>query len=260
MHHTLGGKVVVVTGSARGMGAEHARELVAAGAKVVVTDVLDQEGRALVKTLGAGALYTHLDVTSEDDWAETMARANAMFGRIDALVNNAGVLTHGTLETLDRAAWQRTLDINVTGAWLGMRAVLPSLRTAGGGSIVNVSSTAGLVGYAGLGAYVASKWALRGLTKTAALEFARDRVRVNLLHPGPIRTPMIANVPESVAAHQAIPRIGEPEEVTAMLLFLLADATYSTGHEFVVDGGATLGSVDDVLAGVPNGHGTRATP
>jgi len=247
MQHSLMGKVVVVTGGARGMGAEHARGLVACGAKVVIADVLDVEGRAVAKGLGAPAMYAHVDVTREEDWSEAIARTNAAFGRIDALVNNAGVLTHGRIDALDRAAWQRTLDVNVTGAWLGMRAALPSLRKAGGGSIVNVSSTAGLVGYAGLGAYVASKWALRGLTKSAALELARDRIRVNLIHPGPIRTPMIASVPDSVAARQPIARIGEPAEVTAMLLFLLADATYSTGHEFIGDGGAILGSVDDVL-------------
>jgi 3alpha(or 20beta)-hydroxysteroid dehydrogenase len=139
--------------------------------------------------------------------------------------------------------FQRTIDINLTGCWLGMKAVIPSMRKAGGGSIVNIASTAGLQGYANLGAYVASKWGLRGLTKTAALELAPLNIRVNSIHPGPIRTPMIDGLGDDLAAAQPIKRIGEPAEVTQMLLFLLADATYSTGHEFIIDGGAVIGQV-----------------
>lgn len=244
MRNSLTGQVVLVTGAARGMGAEHVRELVAAGAKVVATDVLDDEGRALVADLGDAAVYVHHDVTSDADWVAAIASAEATFGPVQHLVNNAGIVTFGTLEQMDPAVFRRTIDINLTGCWLGMHYTVPSIRRAGGGSIVNISSTAGLQGYANLGAYVASKWGLRGLTKAAALELGPLGIRVNSIHPGPIRTPMIAGLDAStIAAAQPIARVGEPEEVTAMLLYLLADATYSTGHEFIVDGGAVIGQV-----------------
>lgn len=255
MRNSIEGQVVVVTGAARGMGGEHVRGLVAAGARVVATDVLDDEGRALVAELGistdsAGeAEYTHLDVTDADGWADTIAFAEATYGPVSHLVNNAGIVTFGPIEHASIDDWRRTLDINLTGAWLGMRAAIPSIRRAGGGSIVNISSTAGLVGFANLGAYVASKWGLRGLTKSAALELARDGIRVNLIHPGPIRTPMTAGMGDEISAAQPIARMGEPAEVTSMLLYLIADATYSTGHEFVVDGGAIVGTTVPVTPG-----------
>jgi 3alpha(or 20beta)-hydroxysteroid dehydrogenase len=244
MKNSLAGHVVLVTGAARGMGAEHVRGLVAAGAKVVATDILDAEGRALVEGLGGAAIYLHHDVTSEADWAAAVARAESEFGPVKHLVNNAGVVTFGSVEGTEPAVFRRTLEINLTGCWLGMHFAVPSIRRAGGGSIVNISSTAGLQGYANLGAYVASKWGLRGLTKAAALELGPLGIRVNSIHPGPIRTPMIAGLDaDSLAASQPLARVGEPEEVTAMLLYLLADATYSTGHEFIIDGGAVIGQV-----------------
>jgi len=244
MNQGLANQVVLVTGSARGMGAEHAEELVALGAKVIVADVLEREGRALADKIGRGAAFVPLDVTDAAAWQRAISFAEETFGPVRHLVNNAGVLTYGSLESLDERAFRRTIDINLTGAWLGMRASLPSLRRAGGGSIVNVASTAGLVGYAHFGAYVASKWGLRGLTKTAALELAREGIRVNLLHPGPIRTPMIEGLDAHLVDTQPIDRVGEPHEVTAMLLFMLTEATYSTGCEFVIDGGATLGQLE----------------
>lgn len=244
MRNSLEGHVVLVTGGARGMGAEHVRELVAAGARVVATDVLDDEGQALVAGLGEAAAYHHHDVTVDTDWVAAVEFAETTFGPVRHLVNNAGVVTFGTIEATDPAAFRRTLDINLTGCWLGMHYTIPSIKRAGGGSIVNISSTAGLQGYANLGAYVASKWGLRGLTKTAALELGPLGIRVNSIHPGPIRTPMIAGLDAStLAAAQPIARVGEPEEVTDLLLYLLADATYSTGHEFIVDGGAVIGQV-----------------
>lgn len=241
MQGSLTDQVVLITGGARGMGAEHARQLVGVGAKVMITDVLDAEGRALADELGDNATYLHLDVTDEAQWREVVAATEVTFGPVEHLVNNAGIVTFAPIEAMSLAEWQRTIDINLTGCWLGMHVTVPSIKRAGGGSIVNVSSTAGLQGYANIGAYVASKWGLRGLTKTAALELAPFGIRVNSIHPGPIRTPMTANLDASTMLAQPIARFGEPAEVTAMLLFVLADATYTTGHEFVIDGGAVVG-------------------
>lgn len=244
MRNSLEDKVVIVTGAARGMGAEHVRQLVRVGARVIATDVLDDEGQAVVASLGGRAAYQHHDVTNEAEWQAVVALAEKRFGPVTHLVNNAGVVTFGAIESTDPAVFRRTIDINLTGCWLGMHYTVPSIRRAGGGSIVNISSTAGLQGYANLGAYVASKWGLRGLTKAAALELGPHNIRVNSIHPGPIRTPMIAGLDaDAIAASQPIARVGEPEEVTALLLYLLADATYSTGHEFVIDGGAVIGQV-----------------
>lgn len=241
MTRSLQGAVALVTGAARGMGAEHVRGLVEAGAKVMATDVLDTEGEALAKELGDPVLYRHLDVTDPAQWADTVAATEAAFGPVSVLVNNAGIVTFGPIDDMPPETWQRTIDINLTGVWLGMHSVIPSMKRAGSGAIVNISSTAGLQGYANLGAYVASKWGVRGLTKTAALELGSSGITVNSIHPGPIRTPMIAGLGDDLAAGQPLARIGEPSEVTAMLLFILRDATYSTGHEFIVDGGAVVG-------------------
>jgi 3alpha(or 20beta)-hydroxysteroid dehydrogenase len=223
------------------MGAEHVRGLVAASARVVATDVLDDEGQALADGLGESVMYRHLDVVDADAWDTVVAQAEEAWGPVKVLVNNAGIVMFGPIDALSPADWQRTIDINLTGVFLGMRAVVPSMKRANGGAIVNISSTAGLQGYANLGAYVASKWGVRGLTKTAALELGAFGIRVNSIHPGPIRTPMIDGVDLSMVEGQPIARVGEPEEVTAMLLFILQDATYSTGHEFVIDGGTIIG-------------------
>ena len=247
---SLNGVVALVTGGARGMGAEHVRGLVRAGARVIATDVLDADGKALQAEITAASgdvmVYRHLDVTDDAGWAALVADVEATYGPIGVLVNNAGIVTFGSIDGLAVADWQRTIDINLTGVWLGMHHVVPSMKRAGSGCIVNISSTAGLQGYANLGAYVASKWGVRGLTKTAALELGSAGIRVNSIHPGPIRTPMIAGLPDDLAAAQPIARVGEPSEVTAMLLFILQEATYSTGHEFIVDGGAIIGSVTPI--------------
>jgi 3alpha(or 20beta)-hydroxysteroid dehydrogenase len=242
MSMSLEGAVAIVTGAARGMGAEHVRGLVGAGAKVVATDVLDELGNALAEELGPSVMYRHLDVTDPAGWETVVAQAEEAWGPVGVLVNNAGIVTFGSIEELSLQGWQRTIDINLTGVFLGMHTVVPSMKMAGQGAIVNISSTAGLQGYANLGAYVASKWGVRGLTKTAALELGSSNIRVNSIHPGPIRTPMIGGLSDDLAAAQPIARVGEPSEVTAMLLFILRDATYSTGHEFVIDGGAVVGS------------------
>jgi 3alpha(or 20beta)-hydroxysteroid dehydrogenase len=241
MSMSLDGAVAIVTGAARGMGAQHVRGLVGAGAKVVATDVLDEQGRSLADELGEAVMYRHLDVADAAGWETVVAQAEEAWGPVKVLVNNAGIVMFGPLDTLSPADWQRTIDINLTGVFLGMRAVIPSMRRANGGAIVNISSTAGLQGYANLGAYVASKWGVRGITKTAALELGPSNIRVNSIHPGPIRTPMTDGLDLESVAGQPIPRVGEPEEVTAMLLFILQEATYSTGHEFIVDGGTIVG-------------------
>ena len=241
MSMSLDGAVAIVTGAARGMGAQHVRGLVAAGAKVMATDVLDEQGRALADELGDSVMYRHLDVTDPADWETVVAQTEEAWGPVKVLVNNAGIVMFGPIEALAPDDWQRTIDINLTGVFLGMHAVVPSMKQANGGAIVNISSTAGLQGYANLGAYVASKWGVRGLTKTAAIELGPSNIRVNSIHPGPIRTPMTDGLDLAMVATQPIARIGEPEEVTAMLLFILQEATYSTGHEFIIDGGTVIG-------------------
>jgi 3alpha(or 20beta)-hydroxysteroid dehydrogenase len=244
-------RTVIVTGSARGMGASHARGFIAEGANVVIADVVDQEGRSLVDELGGRAIFSRLDVTSEADWAATVTAAENAFGPVSVLVNNAGIVHFARIADTEPADWSRVIDINLTGTYLGIRALASSMRKAGGGAIVNISSGAGMSGAFGLGAYVASKWGVRGLTKTAALELARDKIRVNSIHPGATRTTMAAQPDvEAVMAASvrglAIPRIAEPEELTRLVLFVASDeASFSTGSEFIADGGALLGPVPD---------------
>ena len=236
-------KCIVITGGARGIGAATARLLGSDGASILITDVLDEEGENLAESLGPHVHYHRLDVSSEANWEAAFAEAERLFGQVDGLFNNAGVVGFGSVTDCAPEDFRKIIDINLTGAFLGIRAAAPVLKSAGGGVIVNTSSTAGLQGYGGLAAYVASKWGLRGLTKAAALDLAADNIRVISLHPGPIRTPMTEDMPEDVAASQPIPRFGEPEEVARMVRFLFNEATYSTGSEFVIDGGAVTGQV-----------------
>jgi len=241
----LDGQVALITGGRRGMGAEHARLLAAHGAMVVVGDVLARDDTTADPELPPGnALYVPLDVTQEADWRRTVAAAENRFGPIGILVNNAAVYDRSPITDTELASWQRVLEVNLTGTFLGMKTTVPSMRRNGRGSIINISSTAGLAGMAGLGAYSASKWGVRGLTKTAALDLARDRIRVNSVHPGIIRTSMADGVsPERVSA-QPIDRWGQPDDVAQMVLFLAGeDSSYCTGSEFVVDGGSTTGSL-----------------
>ena len=246
-------RTVIITGGARGMGASHARGFIAEGANVVIADVLEKEGRTLADELGDHAIFFRLDVTSDKDWAATVAAAEYAFGPVAVLVNNAAIVRFGPLAETEPAAWRQVIDINLTGTYLGTRAVVPSMRKAGGGAIVNISSGAGFTATFGLAAYVSSKWAVRGLTKTAALELGHDNIRVNSIHPGAIRTPILAkDAPdaEEMAATMAgagvglsaIPRIAEPDEITRMVLFVASDeASFSTGSEFIADGGVLLG-------------------
>ena len=230
-------KVALISGAARGMGASHARLLAAEGARVVLGDVLDDEGRAVAEEIGDAARYVHLDVTSPDDWAAAVGLTLNAFGTLNVLVNNAGIVYRRRLRNLERERWQRVLDVNLTGTMLGMRAVIEPMTAAGGGSIINMSSIQAMRGTPGNHGYVASKWAIRGLTKSAALELAPNNIRVNSLHPGMIRTPMTAHMPEDLVS-SPLGRIGEPVEVSTFVLFLASDeSSFATGAEFVMDGG-----------------------
>lgn len=238
----LAGRSALVTGAAKGIGAAICRAFVAEGASVTAADIDDDAGQALAGELGEMAAYAHLDVSSPEGWRQAVAEAEARAGPLSILVNNAGFIGAGLIEDLDPALWSHVIAVNLGGTFLGMQAALPSMRRGGGGAIVNISSTAGLAGYPNRAAYVASKWGVRGLTKTAALEFARDNIRVNSVHPGPIRTDLTAGYAEDTWAAQAIPRFGEPEEVARMVTFIVADASFSTASEFIVDGGISAGA------------------
>lgn len=237
MAERLAGKVALVSGGARGMGASHVRSLVAEGAKVVFGDILDDEGKAVAAEVGEATRYLHLDVTKPEDWDAAVATALAEFGRIDVLVNNAGIINIGTLEDYALSEWQRILDINLTGVFLGIRAVVKPMKKAGRGSIINISSIEGMAGTIACHGYTATKFAVRGLTKSAALELGPSGIRVNSIHPGLIKTPMTEWVPEDIF-QSALGRAAEPKEVSNLVVYLASDeSSYSTGSEFVVDGG-----------------------
>ncbi|GAA3490374.1 glucose 1-dehydrogenase [Streptomyces cremeus] len=245
-NNDLTGKTVVITGGARGLGAAAARQAVAAGANVVITDVLDEEGAATAAELGERARFQHHDVTSEEDWARVAAYAVAEFGGIDGLVNNAGISTGQFLADESVEHFRKVLDINLTGVFIGMKAVIPAMRDSGGGSIVNISSAAGLMGLALTAGYGASKWGVRGLTKIGAVELGTQRIRVNSVHPGMTYTPMTASVGirqgEGNYPNTPMGRVGEADEIAGAVVFLLSDAaSYVTGAELAVDGGWTTG-------------------
>ena len=245
MTNRFDGKVVVITGGARGMGETHTRGFVAEGAKVVIADVLDDEGTALAAELGDAVRFQHVDVSKEADWISLMEFTEAEFGPISVMVNNAGIGGQGApVETATLEGWHRTLSINLDGVFLGTRAAITSMKKAGGGSIVNISSFAGLVATPFSSDYTTSKFAVRGFTKATAMEVASDNIRVNSVHPGYIRTPILGPLGEEVVVGKsAIKRMAQPEEVSKMVLFIASDdASYSTGSEFVVDGGWSAGS------------------
>jgi 3alpha(or 20beta)-hydroxysteroid dehydrogenase len=240
----LAGKVALISGGARGMGASHVRMLVAEGAKVVFGDILDDEGKAVAAEVDPNfqaARYVHLDVTKPDDWDAAVATALSEFGGIDVLVNNAGIINIGTIEDYAISEWQRILDINLTGVFLGIRAVVKPMKEAGRGSIINISSIEGMAGTIACHGYTATKFAVRGLTKSAAMELGPSGIRVNSIHPGLIKTPMTEWVPDDIF-QTALGRVGEPQEVSSLVVYLASDeSSYSTGSEFVVDGGTTAG-------------------
>ncbi|HEV7978466.1 SDR family oxidoreductase [Amycolatopsis sp.] len=238
----LASKVALVTGGASGIGLACARAIVAEGGKVMIGDVSDDAGRAVADDLGAAASYVHLDITSPADWADAVNAGLTTFGKLNVLVNNAGIITGGALGEYSLDDWRRIIDVNLTGVFLGMSACVGALKESAPSSIVNMSSVAGLQGAAGFHGYCASKWGIRGITKSAALELAPFGIRVNSVHPGTIRTPMTADVPESMADNSAFGRFGEAEEVANLVVYLASDrASFSTAAEFKVDGGESAG-------------------
>jgi len=237
----LDGKVAIITGAARGMGAAHARRFVAEGANVVLADVLDDQGEAVAKELGDAARYLHLDVRDRDRWDEIVAAAVAEFGRVDVLVNNAGIFRRESIETHSHELWDEVIGVNLTGIWNGTKAVIEAMKAAGGGSIINVSSTAGMTGYAYLPAYTTSKWGIRGLTKTTALDLGGYKIRANSVHPGFVRTPMTEDLGDNTA-NVALHRTAADTELCGLVLFLASDeAAFCTGAEFIADGGESAG-------------------
>jgi 3alpha(or 20beta)-hydroxysteroid dehydrogenase len=246
----LAGKVAIITGAAHGMGAAHARRFCAEGARVLLTDVAADEGRALAGELnhasdGCAAFAEH-DVSAEDGWAEVVAKAVEAFGGLDILVNNAGIHWTRSIEDETLAGFQRAIDVNLIGTFLGIRAVIAPLRARGGGSIINICSLAGTTGLGWHGAYGASKWGARGLSRTAANELGADGIRVNAVMPGAIETSMLPADREGLGdarfARLPLGRAGQPDEVSSLVVFLASDqSSYITGGEFAADGGSAAG-------------------
>ena len=236
-------KVVIITGAAQGMGETHARLCIVEGAKVVLTDINSEKGDALAKELGANAIFIKHDVTSEENWAHVVKATQDKFGQIDVLVNNAGITTSKSILDTSLDDYRKIIEINQVSVFLGMKAVIPAMKAAKQGSIINISSINGLVG--GAIGYTDSKFAVRGMTKAVALECASYGIRVNSIHPGVIATPMIMqgdtkDVVEAFAKSIPMKRVAQPEEVSGMVVFLASDdSSYSTGSEFIADGGLT---------------------
>jgi len=254
----LDGKVAIVTGGARGMGAATSRVFVAAGAKVAIADVLDDAGKALAEELGDNARFHHLDVTSERAWSEVVSRVEADLGPVDVLVNNAGILMFKGLMQTTLDDYRRVLEVNLVGEFLGIKAVAPGMIARGRGAIVNISSVDGMKGANGLAAYASSKWGVRGLTKVAAMELGHLGIRVNSVHPGGVDTAMTNY--EGLARETVnerfrnipLQRVGTPEEVARATLFLASDeSSYMAGAEIVVDGGMITGQYYPLFPGAP---------
>lgn len=239
-YQPLANRTAIVTGAAQGMGESFARKLAAAGANVVLSDINDALGRQVAADVGERALFVHHDVSSSADWQAVIAEAERAFGPVGVLVNNAGIAWFESLENSPEAEARRMIEVDQLGVFLGMQAIIPSMRKAGGGSIVNIASIASMKGTEGLTVYSACKWAVRGMTKCAALELGVDNIRVNAVHPGMIATAMTTDMEDP--QDQPLKRKGLPEEVAATVLFLASDeSAYTTGCDFVVDGGMTIG-------------------
>jgi 3alpha(or 20beta)-hydroxysteroid dehydrogenase len=239
----MDGKMAIISGGASGLGAATARMFAAEGAQVIIGDVDLERGETVAAELGERVAFQRLDVTRSDDWTAIVGQAERAFGPVTVLVNSAGIVKFLTMTDHTDADYRQVVDINQVGVFYGMRAVVPSMRSAGGGSIVNVSSSAGMQGYPGIFSYVASKWAVRGMTKAAALELAAQGIRVNSIHPGTIETPMTAGLDvEEQNAVVPMKRIGKAQEVAGLITYLASDeSSYTTGAEHVIDGGVLAG-------------------
>jgi len=236
----LDNKVAIVTGAARGMGAAHVRRFVKEGAKVVITDILEEDGKKLANELGENAIFIKHDVTNADDWKNVIQKAEETYGLVNILVNNAGIdVPEVSMEDYPEETYRKVIEVNQTSVFYGMKYIVPLMKKAGGGSIVNISSLAGIVGAYKKVAYTASKFAVRGMTKAAALELGDYGIRVNSVHPGFIRTPMTEHlINDELVKTFPLRKAGEPEDVTNLVLFLASDESrYSTGSEFIIDGG-----------------------
>ncbi|MCQ4146706.1 SDR family oxidoreductase [Rhodococcus qingshengii] len=255
MTQDLSGKIVLVTGGARGLGEAFARGIVAGNGRVVIGDLLDDDGRAVAESLGDAARYVHLDVTDPASWKSAAEYAVSEFGAINGLVNNAGISASGqTVAEEPLETFQRIIQINLVSVHTGIHTVVPFMKAAGGGSIVNISSAAGLMGMALTSGYGAAKWGVRGLSKIAAVELGRDKIRVNSVHPGMVLTPMTAptgiSLEEGAFPNNPYSRVGRPEELVGAVTYLLSDdASYTTGSEIAVDGGWTAGPSIEYIAG-----------
>ncbi|MDV7353264.1 SDR family oxidoreductase [Rhodococcus oxybenzonivorans] len=234
-------KVALISGGARGMGASHARMIVAEGGNVVIGDILDDEGESLAKELGSDkAVYTRLDVTDYADWQNAVDLSVRTFGKLNVLVNNAGIVNMGSLTDYSIKEWDDIIAVNQTGPFLGIKAATPTLISSAPSSIINISSTAGFQGIAELHGYTASKFAVRGLTKSVALELAQHGVRSNSVHPGTVSTPMNADL--DVADFNPMKRMGNVEEVSQLIIYLASnESSFVTGAEFLIDGGELAG-------------------
>ena len=241
----LDGKVALITGAARGQGAAEARMFAREGAKVVFGDILDEEGKkveAEINESGGEATYVHLDVTIEAEWQRAINTAVTTYGKLDVLVNNAGIIIRGGIEEMTEDAWDRTMAVNAKGPFMGTKHSIPVMRAAGGGSIINISSNVGIVGSPRAPAsYTASKGALRLFTKATAIQHAKDNIRCNSIHPGPVDTDMYrGSRTDNSGIEQQVPlgRVGRPDEIAYGALFLASDeSSFMTGSELVIDGG-----------------------
>ena len=256
----LSGKVALVSGAARGIGAAIAMAMAGEGAKVVIGDLLDDEGRALAARIGPSATYVHLDVTRREDWIVAVATAVETYGTLNVLVNNAGIAGAAPIDEYSPEDWDAIVAVNLTGVFNGIQAAVPAMKAAGGGSIVDMSSIEGLIALPLNAGYVATKFGVRGLTKAAALDLGPYRIRVNSVHPGFIRTAMTEVAPADTSG-VALGRAGEPEEIAKLVVFLASDeSSFSTGAEFVADGGETAGdAIGGSLSGMLGPSGALRT-